>query len=171
MEPEYLPPAPGFRQFLAESAPEGCLKKSTPRNNVVRSFFRCFLLGAWCASAPLLAAFSPAIAADLDFRGQELPTRLTVGYAVRLLDMNDDKRLDIVIVDSKRILWLENPNWQEHVMVEDKLQRFDNVCFAPYDIDGDGRRDFAIGADWQFNNTKSGGTIGWISPGPTPQAP
>ncbi len=136
----------------------------------MRSLFRCFLLGAWCALAPLLAASSLATAADLDFRGQELPTRLTVGYAVRLLDMNEDKRLDIVIVDSKRILWLENPNWQEHVMVEDKSQRFDNVCFAPYDIDGDGRRDFAIGADWQFNNTKSGGTIGWISPGPTPQA-
>ncbi len=128
------------------------------------------LLGFACVVTPLLAPARAARAADLEFQGQELPTKLTVGYAVRLLDMNDDQRLDIVIVDSKRILWLENPNWQEHVMVEDASQRFDNVCFAPYDIDGDGRRDFAIGSDWQFNNTKSGGTIGWISPGPTPQA-
>ncbi len=129
------------------------------------------ILGVGCLLLAWLATHAPVGADEFAFRGQELPTRLTVGYAVRLLDMNDDQRLDIVIVDSKRILWLENPNWQEHVMIEDRSQRFDNVCFAPYDIDGDGRRDFAVGADWQFGNTESGGTIGWISPGDTPQAP
>lgn len=113
----------------------------------------------------LLAFLSPlsVIAAEFDLRGQELPTRLTVGYAVRLLDMNDDQRLDIVIVDSKRILWLENPNWNEHVLIEDESQQNDNVTFAPADINGDGKLDFAVGADWQFNNTESGGTIGWIA--------
>ena len=104
-------------------------------------------------------------ASELDFRGQELPTRLTVGYAVRLIDMNEDDRLDIVIVDSKRILWLENPNWNEYIMLDTPSQKNDNVCFAPNDIDGDGRLDFAVGSDWQFGNTKSGGKIGWISPG------
>jgi hypothetical protein len=108
------------------------------------------------------------VAAELAFQGQELPTRLKVGYAVRLLDMNDDQRLDIVIVDSKRILWLENPRWNEHVMIETPDAKYDNVSFAPYDIDGDGRLDFAVGADWQFNNTESGGTIGWITPGEQP---
>ncbi len=108
-------------------------------------------------------------ASDLDFRGQELSTRLTVGYAVRLIDMNADGRLDIVIADSKRFLWLENPNWNEHIMLDTPDQKFDNVCFAPHDIDGDGRLDFAVGADWQPGNTTSGGSIGWISPGKTPQ--
>src|SRR5688572_17190046 len=74
-------------------------------------------------------------AAELPLRDQELPTRLEVGYAVRLVDMNDDRRLDIAIVDSKRILWLENPNWREHVMFSDPKAKFDNVCFAPLDID------------------------------------
>lgn len=99
---------------------------------------------------------------DLDFREQELKTRLTVGYAVRLVDMNDDKRLDICIVDSERILWLENPNWNEHLMTGPGQTKKDNVCFAPADIDGDGRIDFAVGADWNPSNTKSGGTIQWI---------
>jgi hypothetical protein len=103
-------------------------------------------------------------AGELQFREQELPTRLGVGYAVRLLDMNGDQRLDIAIVDQKRVLWLENPNWDEHVLVEDKTKPFDNVCFAPYDINGDGRLDLALGADWQFSNTRDGGTIQWISP-------
>jgi len=107
----------------------------------------------------------------LQFAELELPTRLTVGYAVRLIDMNGDQRLDICIVDSKRILWLENPNWNEHVLHEDKSQKNDNVSFAPADIDGDGRVDFAVGADWQFGNTDSGGTIGWIGGGSQPARP
>lgn len=105
---------------------------------------------------------------ELQLRDQELPTKLTVGYAVRLLDMNGDQRLDIAIVDSKRFLWLENPNWAEHVLLDTPDQKNDNVCFAPHDIDGDGRLDFAIGADWQPNNTETGGSIGWISPGRSP---
>ena len=109
----------------------------------------------------LLATVSQLAAADFQFRDQELPTKLTVGYAVRLIDMNGDRRLDIAIVDSDRILWLENPNWTEHVIEQGQTKK-DNVCFAPYDIDGDGQLDFAVGADWQPANTKSGGTIQWI---------
>ncbi|MEX0818361.1 MAG: hypothetical protein WD070_02175, partial [Pirellulaceae bacterium] len=72
-----------------------------------------------CLGLVIIAAASSRVdASEFDFRGQELPTRLTVGYAVRLIDMNDDQRLDIVIVDSKRVLWLENPNWNEHIMLD-----------------------------------------------------
>ena len=119
----------------------------------------------------LVVSVSTVLAGELAFREQELATRLTVGYAVRVLDMNEDRRPDIVIVDSKRILWLENPNWNEHVLTADPEKKFDNVCIAPSDIDGDGRWDFAVGADWQFTNTKSGGSVGWISGGEKPTAP
>jgi hypothetical protein len=104
-----------------------------------------------------------ATAQDLSFSGVELPTELGVGYAVRLIDMNDDDRLDIAIVDKTRILWLENPSWEEHVLIEGQTKP-DNVCFAPHDIDGDGKLDFAIGADWTVN-PKEGGQIAWITPG------
>jgi hypothetical protein len=117
-----------------------------------------------------LFAIPSGAAADFSFRDQELPTRLTVGYAVRLLDMNDDQRLDICIVDSDRILWLENPSWTEHVILQGQTKK-DNVCFAPYDIDGDGRLDFAVGAAWQPGSpdaTKVGGTISWITGGKNP---
>jgi hypothetical protein len=120
--------------------------------------------GLSAAFVPLLLFLPGAswlAAADFQFRDQELPTKVTVGYAVRLLDMNGDRRLDIAIVDSDRILWLENPNWTEHIIEQGQTKK-DNVCFAPYDIDGDGRLDFAVGADWQPANTKSGGTIQWI---------
>lgn len=107
-------------------------------------------------------------AGDFQLTEQELPTKLQVGYAVRLVDMNDDQRLDILIVDSKRLVWLENPHWTEHALTDDSTHAFDNVCCAPTDIDGDGRLDLAVGADWQPNNTASGGTIQWIRPGNAP---
>lgn len=111
--------------------------------------------------------FTVQVAAQLNFEPQELNTQLQVGYAVRALDMNQDERLDIAIVDSKRVLWLEAPEWTEHVIYETPDAKFDNVCFAPHDIDGDGLVDFALGADWQFGNSDSGGTIGWLQHTPS----
>ncbi len=112
----------------------------------------------------VFATFAILPAADIQLRDQELKTRLGVGYAVRLLDMNGDKRLDICIVDQERILWLENPNWEEHVLIQGQTKK-DNVCFAPHDIDGDGQVDFAVGADWRPADTMTGGTIQWIGRG------
>jgi len=119
-------------------------------------------LRALCGIALLLCAAAELFAADLAFRPEELKTKLTVGYATRILDMNGDGKLDIAIVDSQRIIWLENPTWQEHTLVGPGQTKKDNVCFAPHDIDGDGKVDFAVGADWNPGNTKSGGTIQWI---------
>lgn len=116
---------------------------------------------------PLALLPALAMADEIKIRPQELPTKLTVGYAVRLLDMNADQRLDIAIVDSHRILWLENPTWKEHVILQGET-RPDNVCFAPADIDGDGHLDFAVGADWKPFNTASGGTLQWITGGDQP---
>ncbi|MFN3193539.1 MAG: FG-GAP repeat domain-containing protein [Aureliella sp.] len=106
--------------------------------------------------------FNTALGQLPGFIGEELETELKVGYAVRALDLNGDSKLDIAIVDSKRVLWLENPSWKEHVIYETPDAKFDNVCFAPHDINGDGKTDFALGADWQFGNSDSGGTIGWL---------
>ena len=55
---------------------------------------------------------------NMRFEPQELPVTLQVGYAVRAVDVNNDKKIDIAIVDSKRVLWLENPSWTEHVIYE-----------------------------------------------------
>ncbi len=116
------------------------------------------------AAALIFCMASVACMADdiVKVRTEELPVQLQVGYAVRTIDINDDGRLDIAIVDSKRVLWLENPTWATHVIYETPDAKFDNVCFAPHDINCDGRVDLALGSDWQANNADSGGSIGWL---------
>lgn len=98
------------------------------------------------------------------FRTQEIETGLGVGYAVVLADVNGDDKNDIVVVDTNRVVWYENPSWKKRIIIEG-MTKSDNVCIDAYDIDGDGQIDFALGADWKPFNTKSGGTIQWLRRG------
>jgi hypothetical protein len=115
----------------------------------------------------LLAACCFAIdvaAAEFRFLPQEIENKLGVGYAVSLVDVNADGKLDIVVVDQTRVLWYENPSWQRRLIIDGQTKR-DNVCIAPYDIDGDGQVDFALGADWRPSDTVNSGTIQWLRRG------
>jgi hypothetical protein len=100
------------------------------------------------------------------FRMQELDTSLKVGYAVALVDVDNDKKTDIVVVDTTRVVWYQNPTWKKRTIIDGQTKP-DNVCIAAYDIDGDGLVDFALGADWKPFNTKSGGTLQWLKRGKT----
>ncbi|XZE53920.1 FG-GAP repeat domain-containing protein [Planctomycetaceae bacterium SH139] len=78
-------------------------------------------------------------------------------YAVTLADVDGDGDQDVVAVSESRVLWYDNPSWQQHTIIDGQTPQ-DNVCIASYDIDGDGRIDFALGAGW----TKQG-TIHWLT--------
>jgi hypothetical protein len=104
------------------------------------------------------------------FRIQELGEKLGVGYAVLCVDVNGDGKKDIVVVDTTRVIWFENPTWKMHIIISGKTKP-DNVCIDAYDIDGDGRIDFALGADWKPFNTKDGGTLQWLKQGKTLEEP
>ncbi len=111
--------------------------------------------------------FVPFTAAqDIRFKPQEIDKTLTVGYAVVLADVDGDGKNDIVVVDTNRVLWYQNPTWKARVMIQGGTKP-DNVCIAAHDIDGDGQIDFAVGADWKPFNTSSGGTLQWLKRGKT----
>jgi len=100
------------------------------------------------------------------FRVQEIETKLTVGYAVLLVDLNGDGKKDIVVADARRVVWYENPTWKRRTIIEGTTKA-DNVCLAAYDIDGDGQLDIALGAGWKGLNPKTQGTLQWLRRGKT----
>src|ERR1700730_5719041 len=98
------------------------------------------------------------------FQMKELDRSLSVGYAVLLVDVNGDGKTDIVVADTTRVVWYENPTWKRRTIIEGQTKP-DNVCISAYDIDGSGQLSFALGADWKPMNTKSGGTLQWLKRG------
>lgn len=123
------------------------------------------------------AAKAPAPAANRDdlpktppgfvrFRVQEIERGLKVCYATVVADVNDDGKPDIVVVDTDQVVWFENPTWKRRMIIGPRQTKTDNVCIAPADIDGDGKVDFAIGADWgPLTKTREGGTLQWVKRG------
>ncbi|QVL33269.1 VCBS repeat-containing protein [Telmatocola sphagniphila] len=95
------------------------------------------------------------------FEMQEITRDLSIGYAVIAADINGDGKPDLVVVDKHRVIWFENPTWKMHTILTGKT-RPDNVCIAAWDVDGDGKIDLILGADWAPFNTKSGGTLHWL---------
>jgi hypothetical protein len=106
----------------------------------------------------------PAASAFPRFEMKEIDRSLSVGYAVLLVDVDGDKKPDIVVVDTKRVIWFQNPDWKLRTIIKGQTKP-DNVCIAAADIDGDGHIDFALGAEWQPFNTKKGGTLQWLKRG------
>ena len=116
-----------------------------------------------CTTAALLAGSLMLHAQQPNFRAVEIDAEIKVGYAVEVGEMNGDGKPDIVVVDSREIVWYENPNWQKHVILKDVGPR-DNVCIAVDDIDGDGLSEIAIGAHWNPGDTVESGSVYYLVP-------
>lgn len=119
---------------------------------------------------PAKDAPPPPAGAFANFRTEQLPERLKVGYAVLLVDVNADRKPDIVVVDTDRVIWFENPTWKMRTIVS-KQTKADNVSIAATDIDGDGKLDFALAAGWKPSDTKGAGTLQWLRQGSTVDSP
>ena len=95
---------------------------------------------------------------DVAFRTVEVQRDWGVVYAVRVVDVNGDGRLDILAINPSQLAWFENPSWQRHVVVDGAVPK-DHVTIAAHDVDGDGRVEIALGAGWNPRNTTSGGEM------------
>jgi len=106
------------------------------------------------ASAGLAAAFP-------EFREHVINADAGTGLAITVADVNNDGKPDIVATSASDVAWYENPTWERHLIAD--TIRNSNVALAAHDLTGDGIPEFALAADWQFNNTESGGALFLLS--------
>lgn len=86
------------------------------------------------------------------FEAQTIDTNVEIGYGLALGDVDGDQKPDILLADKKQFVWYRNGDWKRFVMIEN-LTQFDNVCIAAKDIDGDGKVEVAVGAQWNPSET------------------
>lgn len=95
------------------------------------------------------------------FEAQVIDSKVEIGYATAIADIDGDGKPDILVVDKKQIAWYHNPDWTRHVICENVTKQ-DNVCIAVKDIDGSGKASIAIGAEWNPGDTVNSGSVHYL---------
>lgn len=86
------------------------------------------------------------------FETQTIDSSISIGYGVSIGDVDGDKKPDILLADKKQFVWYRNGDWKRFVMVENLTEQ-DNVCITAKDLDGDGKVEVAVGAQWNPGET------------------
>lgn len=115
----------------------------------------------------LISNFLTPVIDEPKFEAQVIDSNVTIGYGLAIGDVDGDGKPDILLADKKQFVWYRNGDWKRFVMV-DNLTEADNVCIAARDIDGDGKVEVAVGAQWNpgetSDTTKSGSVHFLIRP-------
>ncbi|MDH3246924.1 MAG: serine hydrolase, partial [Saprospiraceae bacterium] len=86
------------------------------------------------------------------FQAQTLDGDVQIGYGLAIGDVDGDANPDILLADKKEFVWFRNGDWKRFAMAKDLTDR-DNVCIAARDINGDGKIEVAVGAQWNPGET------------------
>ena len=100
----------------------------------------------------LSASFASAALPALKVRPQVIDAQIKIGYGLAIADVDGDGRSDILLADARQVVWYRAPKWEKFVMAENLTEK-DNVCIAARDLDGDGKAEVAVGAEWNPNDT------------------
>lgn len=119
-------------------------------------FFLASTIAVVVAQATAAFAAPPPVP---KFEAQTIDPEVQIGYGVVVGDVDGDKRPDILLADKRQFAWFRNPGkagerWPRFVMTENLIE-LDNVCIAARDIDGDGRVEVAVGAQWNPGETSN----------------
>jgi hypothetical protein len=108
----------------------------------------------------LISLFQP-LQNEPKFQPQVLDENVSIGYGLAIGDVDGDRKPDILLADKKQFVWYRNGDWKRFVMV-DNLTASDNVCIAARDIDGDGKVEVAVGAQWNPGETSDSAKSGSV---------
>lgn len=113
----------------------------------------------------ILAVFRLILASPQPtFEAQLIDGNISIGYGLAIGDVDGDRKPDILLADKKQFVWYRNGDWKRFVMVEN-LTESDNVCIAARDIDGDGKVEVAVGAQWnpgETSDTLKSGSVHYL---------
>lgn len=104
------------------------------------------------------------VAQTPNFVPQTIDNQVSIGYGLAIGDVDGDKKPDIIMADQKQFVWYRNGDWKRFVMAENLTTR-DNVCIAARDIDGDGKVEVAVGANWnpgETNDLSKSGSVHYL---------
>jgi hypothetical protein len=96
------------------------------------------------------------------FRAQVIDDQMTDIWHMALADINADGKTDILALDFNpaRVVWYENPSWKRRVVIENEPKGL--VALQALDVDGDGKPELILGAEYQhapFKFADGGGGI------------
>ena len=97
------------------------------------------------------------------FKEQLIDPAIQIGYGLAVADVNGDGKTDVLLADKSQIVWYEAPEWKKHLIAE-QLTVKDHVCIAARDIDGDGKCEIAVGAEWNPGDTETSGAVFYLIP-------
>jgi hypothetical protein len=112
----------------------------------------------------LLNILFTGIQNDPKFEAQVIDDQVAIGYGLAIGDVDGDQKPDILLADKKQFVWYRNGDWKRFVMV-DNLTAADNVCIAARDINGDGKVEVAVGAQWtpsETTDTAKSGSVHYL---------
>ena len=124
--------------------------------------------------ALLLLASTLALAEPPEpkFTAVTLDDKIQIGYGLAIADVDGDGHPDILLADKRQIVWYRNPGpdkardpaaWRKYLIAEN-LTEHDNVCLAAQDLDGDGKCELAVGAEWNPGDTEHSGAVFYLLP-------
>lgn len=118
---------------------------------------------------PIILSFYSAIISQFlppppKFEAQTIDSNVSIGYGLALGDVDGDGKTDILLTDKKQFAWYRNGDWKRFVMIENLTEQ-DNVCIAARDLDGDGKVEVAVGAQWnpsETSDTAKSGSVHYL---------
>ena len=125
-------------------------------------------------TALLLATTTLALADPPEprFTAITLDDKIQIGYGLAIADVDGDKLPDLLLADKRQIVWYRNPGpekardpaaWRKYLIAEN-LTEHDNVCLAAQVLDGDGKCEIAVGAEWNPGDTEHSGAVFYLLP-------